>query len=229
MLTLGCAGFLGLGMLGSITPTPDVATPTATIEKIDTPLPPTQPPSSGVLYSDDFSDPDSGWENEWDNPDSAAGYADGKYFFEVRKEKFIIWETPGKSFGDVAIQVDSEVVAGDQDTDHGVICRYQDSDNFYILMVTAQGEAAIRKQEGGEFYLISGDEWLVSDVINPGLASNSLEAVCEGDNLALYVNGILLLETTDNSFAEGDVGLAAGTFGAAGVRVEFDNFVVTEP
>jgi serine/threonine protein kinase len=238
MVALSCAGLLGLSMLGStITPTP------SPVAAIDTPLPlnpppptavpatptPTPPAISEVLYSDDFSDPTSGWDNERDNESSAAGYADGIYFFEVRKEKFIIWENPELWFDDVAIQVDAEVIAGDEDTDYGLICRYQDSDNFYILMVTAGGEAAIRKQEDGEFYLISGDKWLVSDIINPGLASNSLEAICDGDYLGLYVNGILILETTDSSFAEGDVGLAAGTFGAAGVRVEFDNLIVTEP
>ncbi|MBN1888194.1 MAG: protein kinase [Thermoflexales bacterium] len=239
MIALSCAAFLGLGAYGaSFTPTPDVAVPTAVIEEVDTPLPPiqiptpapTQPPVSGILYSDDFSDPASGWDNERDDESSAAGYADGSYFLEVRKDKFIIWENPDLVFGNIAIQVDTEVVAGDKDTDYGIICRYQDSKHFYLFMVMAGGEAAIRKQEDGDFSVISHNgEWLVSDIINPGLASNNLGAVCDGDHLALYVNGFLLLEATDGSFAEGDVGLAAGTFGAAGVRVEFDNLVVTEP
>jgi hypothetical protein len=36
-------------------------------------------------------------------------------------------------------------------------------------------------------------------------------------------------EATDDLFASGDVGLFAGTFGAAGASVEFSDFVVRKP
>lgn len=224
LVLVACLGLGGMGLIfGSGTPTP-VALATPPELPTDTPVPPTK-----ILYSNDFSDPTSGWA-EHDEDDSAVGYADGKYFIAVKKDQFIVWETANKTLGDVSIEVEAVVKSGDADTEYGLICRHQDTDNFYALMIAGDGTAAIRKrQNGGDFTLLSGDEWQFSSAINLGQASNKFRAVCQGDHLTLYVNGVRVAEATDSSFAQGDVGLAAGTFGAAGVRVEFDDFTVQEP
>ncbi len=216
----GCGGLLALGACLAVIAF--LALSSAGISPTPTPLP-------RVLYSDDFSDPSSGWE-EREGDNAITGYADGKYFIMVTKDQYIAWETAGQSFGDISIEVEATVSVGDQDTDYGIICRYQDSDNFYVLQVSADGTAAIRKREkGGSFTLISGEEWQASEAIRPDLATNQLKAVCQGEQLILYVNGVQVVKATDRSFPMGDVGLAAGTFGAGGILVEFDNLIVREP
>jgi hypothetical protein len=95
-------------------------------------------------------------------------------------------------------------------------------------VITADGYAAIRKRlQGGELTYIA--EWTESPVINQGDATNLLRAECVGDRLALFANGVLLLEVFDADLPAGDVGLLAGTFSEPQVEVLFDNFVVTAP
>lgn len=209
------------GLIPSSTSTP---TPVAAITVTPVPQP-------DALYADDFSDPSSGWDvNDGDN--STVGYTgSGKYFIAIKTDGYASWANPKKLFSDVSIEVNASVVSGDQDTEYGIICRYQDGSNFYVLQVAADGTAAIRKKENGEqFKVISGNgEWTSSDAINQGVADNTLKAVCSGNTLTLYVNGTQVAEATDDSFSSGDVGLFAGTFGVAGARVEFSDFVVRNP
>jgi hypothetical protein len=47
--------------------------------------------------------------------------------------------------------------------------------------------------------------------------------------LALTVNGVLVAETSDSSFHEGDIGLIVGSFDDPGVDIWFDNLVVLVP
>jgi hypothetical protein len=187
-------------------------------------------PQPDVLYSDDFSDSSSGWDVR-DGDNSVVGYTgSGKYFITVKTDKYAAWGVPGKLFTDVSIEVNASVASGDQDTEYGIIFRYQDAENFYILQLAADGSVAIRKMESGSFSVISGNgKWTSSDAVNQGVAGNTLKAVCDGNTLTLYVNDTQVAEATDDLFASGDVGLFAGTFGAAGASVEFSDFVVRKP
>jgi hypothetical protein len=47
--------------------------------------------------------------------------------------------------------------------------------------------------------------------------------------LALYCNGELLAETTDSTFAQGDIALVASSFEAEATEIHFDNLKVYEP
>jgi hypothetical protein len=43
------------------------------------------------------------------------------------------------------------------------------------------------------------------------------------------VNGELVADVRDDTFASGDVGLIAGTYEEGGVEIHFDDFFVHEP
>ncbi len=45
----------------------------------------------------------------------------------------------------------------------------------------------------------------------------------------MLVNGTQVATATDSEWADGDVGLVAGTFDTPGTEVHFDNFVVRQP
>jgi len=68
-----------------------------------------------------------------------------------------------------------------------------------------------------------------SEVIRQGGVVNHITAECSGELLKLTVNETLLAEIQDGSFNEGQVGLIAGAYENAGVKVLFDNFRVTQP
>lgn len=181
-----------------------------------------------LLFQDSFSDPSSGW----DRVRQAQGLTDydaGKYRIYVNDTETDYWANPGLHFQDVNIEVDVRKIGGPDDNNFGLICRYQNMANFYFLMISSDGYYGIGKVENGSQRLIEPDHMYPSWTIRQGTGSNHIRAVCDGSRLALWINGELVAETRDDSFAEGDVGLIAGSFGSPGVDVVFDNLVVRVP
>jgi hypothetical protein len=184
--------------------------------------------SPDVLFQDDFSDPSSGWDRV-NETDGTTDYVDGAYRIFVNSPSFDIWANPGLDFTDTVIEVEATKVAGPDDNDFGVICRYQDLDKFYFFIISSDGYYGIARVVDGEQELMGQESMADSDAIKQGMATNKIRADCVGDQLSLYVNGTLLVEATDSTYTAGDVGLIAGTFDVAGTDIHFDNFVVREP
>ncbi len=176
------------------------------------------------VFVDDFSNPASGWDRQTDN-DGTTDYANGKYRILVEKSNLLIWATAHKNFnGDVGIEVDATKAGGPDDNEFGVICRYQDANNFYRFLISSDGYAVISKKKDGQKSDLSADKMQSSDAIHQGAATNHLRATCIGNSLSLLVNGQEVASASDGSIMSGDVGLLAGTFDNAGVDILFDNF-----
>ncbi|MCL4560615.1 MAG: hypothetical protein M1281_08375 [Chloroflexi bacterium] len=184
--------------------------------------------SSNVLFQDDFSDAGSGW-NTLEDAGSRVSYLDGKLNFTIDSEQTDVWSNPDLSFGDVHVVVTATKNSGTDDNDFGIICRYQDENNFYGLLISSDGYYGITKMKDGNHELLGTSELAYSETIRRGAAANQVEADCIGDTLTLTVNGDKMLEEKDAEFTTGDVGLIAGTFATPGTDISFDNFVVTQP
>lgn len=188
--------------------------------------------SSGVLFFDDFSgDQDCGW----------ALYNRGAGIAEIENEAMqltvtqpgqIWWTNPGRDFTNVVIKSEARQVSGPNDNAYGLICRYQNEENFYVFLVSGDGYYAIGKYQSGVdsvTYLTENQQFQPSDVINQSVASNELEARCIGNQLSLIVNGVPLATVTDPTFVIGDFGLAASTLQPGTAIIQFDNVQVTSP
>ncbi|MEI7987566.1 MAG: serine protease [Chloroflexota bacterium] len=184
------------------------------------------PETGQTLFSDDFSNPDSGWDNI-NGQTGATHYANGQYNVSVVPPRTLVWGTPKKNFEDVIIQVNAKPLSYNGDEDFGIICRYQDSDNFYALEVSADGYYSIWKAENGERIILI--DWQASYDIPQNGDEIVLAAACVGNQLGLAVNGQLIAEAQDTSFTGGDVGLIAGTWDTGGFNVGFDNYLVKKP
>ncbi len=181
-----------------------------------------------ILFSDDFSDPPSGW-GIWDRDGGVVEYFDGGLRILVEDDYFDFWSVAGKSFGDVQIEVDAVKRSGPDDNDFGIICRYQNRDNFYMLVASNDGYYGIVKLKNGQYGMIGSSQLQYSDALLSGQVVNHLRADCVGDTLTLYANGQILMEAQDPDFREGDVGLVAGAYKEKGVDILFDTFVVKIP
>lgn len=189
----------------------------------------TQPAGSeNVLFQDDFSKSSSGWDRI-QSEDGITDYEDGSYRIFVPDTDTELWANPGLDFSDVQIEVDATLESGPEDNDFGVICRYQDIDNFYYFIVTSDGYYGILKVKDGDTELFGGEEMGTTDAVKAGNAANHVRADCVGSTLTLYVNGEQLDSQTDADFVSGDVGLIAGTYGEPDVNILFDNFTVLKP
>jgi len=181
-----------------------------------------------VLFQDDFSDTSSGWDRV-QTDEGVTDYDSGTYRIFVDKTQHDYWANPGRSFTDAQVEVDATKVAGPDQNDFGLICRSQDTKNFYAFIVGSDGTYAIEKFSDSGSEILGSDAMQQSDAIRQGAATNHLRADCVGDSLSLYVNGQLVHSVTDSSYASGDVGLIAGTYDEAGADIAFDDLVVRQP
>lgn len=184
---------------------------------------------ANVLFQDDFSDTSSGWDRI-NQPEGITDYNDGVYRIFVNTVNTDIWANPGLDFSDARVQVEATKVGGSDNNDFGVICRYQDPDNFYFFIISSDGYYGIGKLKDGQQTLIGEDAMPPSEAIIQGDAANRLRADCIGPILSLYANDEFLAQYEDSDFASGDVGLIAGTSPEApGTDILFDNFQVLKP
>jgi len=189
------------------------------------------PTTSNILFHDDFSDPSSGWDHS-STENGTADYANGGYEIHITATSLYKWANASKGFqNDVRIEVDATKVGGPDDNAFGVICRYQDSNNFYKLYITSDGYAGIIKEANGNPTVISSADGKLQPVkgINQGALTNHIRADCIGDTLNLYANTTQVATATDSSFQGGDVGLVAATYDTGGTDILFKNFYVYAP
>ena len=182
--------------------------------------------SGEVLFQDNFSNPSSGWDS-LENETGITNYTEGGYRILVLSPDTEMWSNPGLNFTDVYIDVDATRLGGPMDNDFGVICRYQDIENFYYMVVTSDGYYGILKVKDGEPTLLGRDQMGTTEQSLAG--RNHLRASCVGNQLILQVNGELLDTQQDSEYTSGDVGLIAGTYSEAGVDILFQNFTVIKP
>ena len=188
----------------------------------------TEPYPEGVLFQDDFSDTSSDWDRV-DVEEGITDYGDGVYRIFVNTDNTDQWANPDQDFTDTTIEVEATKVGGPDDNDFGVICRYDDTENFYFFIISSDGFYAAGKVIDGTQELLSDSDMLENDAINIGNVTNNIQVDCVGSRLTFSVNGTQLVAVEDTAFSSGDVGLIAGTFDTPGADIYFDNFVVREP
>ena len=194
-----------------------------------TPLPP------GVLFQDDFSNPNSGWDSH-SGADVATDYDAGQYLIAISDPGVDVWGRPGLDLTDVAFSASTQYVAGPANNEYGLICRYQrggdGKNSFYFFLVSSDGYFALGKviQDVRSILSPSQGSFQPTNALLPAQDGvNQLEAVCQGDHLSMSVNGTPVGDFTDSDLLHGDIGLVAGTFDEGGVRMHFDDVLVRKP
>ena len=182
----------------------------------------------GILFTDDFSNTNSGWDRQR-NTDGIMDYENDHYLIQVDRPNNYYFTNPSKSFTDVRVEVEAYRESGELDNDFGVICRYQGINDFYAGLISSDGYYGIFKVKGGDYSILGMDAMAKSPAIKPDPEKNLLRMDCKGPNLTLYVNSIQLDTRQDADFTSGDVGLIAGTYRNPGLKVIFDNFIVMQP
>ncbi len=214
---------------------PTEAAPTATIEPTPTDaLPETNLPAipaelAGTvtvgekLLSETFDQ--TGMWNTSDDAEFGADLFEGAYRMYLNSENWMVWSESNKITRDnIIMELDTELVSGSVENNQGMMCRYADDENFYMLTVGNDGWVEIMKVYQGEQTSLFGE--FIDAMVDP--VSNQLQGFCIGDRLVLYVNGKLGADVRDSDLAFGDAGLIIGSYDDPQVTVDFDNFTVYE-
>jgi hypothetical protein len=187
------------------------------------------PNQSGMLlFQDDFSSPNSGWDR-YRGDTYVSDYHDGMYHISVFEKNIEAWSLPGFDFSDVIIEVAVTSLDGPEDNAYGIICRYNDIENFYFFVISSDGYSGIGLSYNGKREILTGESMLPSEAILKGSATNLIQAECVGKQLTLSVNGTIINQVQSEKLKTGDVGLIAGSYEDGGTEVFFDNFVVKNP
>jgi hypothetical protein len=188
--------------------------------------------AEGTLFSDDFTgDDDCGWA-AYNQGGAVVTIEEGTLRLSSSQPGQVWWTNPGRNFEDVIITVEAQQVSGPDDNAYGIMCRYQNEQNFYVFLISGDGFYAIGKYQTGNpqiEYLSGGGQYQYSDVINQGAATNRMRVSCIGNELSLTVNGLPLASVSDPSFVIGDIGAAVSTFQPGTAVVAFDSLRVVAP
>jgi hypothetical protein len=180
-------------------------------------------PTTDVLAYDNFEDPDSGWaENIYSN--SAVGYVEGFYRILITADQIRTssWWAQ-QAFGDAYYEAWAWPTPASGDWAYGLVFRFQDMDNLYQLSVYGDDTARLWKRVGGQFTALTTSADLPSSTNN---GWRHLEVMMLGNTFMAYVDGVLIGEFTDNTFAAGFVGFYAVTYDQPEFAVFFDDFTV---
>ena len=108
------------------------------------------------------------------------------------------------SFQDLDLSVKFKAVSGNIDRAAGLVFRFKDANNYYIVRANAlEGNytlyhvvAGKRQQFAGAKFKVASDEW------------HELRVECVGNRITCYYDGEMKIESTDDTFKEaGKIGL----------------------
>lgn len=180
-----------------------------------------------VVLDESFDAPDA-WET-YNDQGGSLSIRNSQYVIFAETESAIMWGQNQTPHHDVIIQVDAIPLSAEPNNGYGVMCRADPANTMdgYHFWISGDGYAAIVASVGGDpDYLV---EWEQKQDVNVGQTLNQITAVCVEDYLALYANGVLLLETNDTTFKQGVTGMSAiGFVEGVSTEIAFNRMVIWE-
>lgn len=184
-----------------------------------------------LLFEDDFSNPASGWPTVDDDTVEKI-YSDGGYLVTMRKDNISTFTRSefAEILTDVRVEVDALQIGDQSPWDIGVSCRLDGQSVYDMSIYESNGvrKYGIYRWENGAYETLA--EKVVEDPrsLREGRIANQLRGECVGNHIAMWVNGVLVLEASDpNPLPRGKSGIVTGY--SAGVQVFYDNFAVYTP
>jgi len=217
-------GILGGGLAAWFTSPAPVAT--ATVREQAT-VPVASPPSSArsIPLSDDFSDPTSGFAVRLDD-DGQVAYADGTLQISVQPGIELYSPYRGVAEEDLEIAVQARQLAGPPRSEMGVICRWQDEDNYVAGAFRLDGMVALwRKTDGTDDRL---QDWTPVAGL-AGSEAHAFRLTCLGSEIRFAVDGAEVAAAEDPFPAAGTLALMAGLLEPGELTVAFDELQVSRP
>jgi len=175
-------------------------------------------PSCPPYYTDDFSDPDSGWPIG-DDSNFTFGYISSQYRIQVKNPPGGLQVTPGAKATDFAAAVSARRTSGTYGA-YGIHFGINEDWSEYYEVVIDANYYSIWRYDGTWTPL---RDWTTSGHINTGTSWNRLKVIRDGADIAVYVNNQHLTTVSDSSFTGlRRIGLYAGSYRAFDAR--FDDF-----
>jgi hypothetical protein len=210
------------------------------------------PADSGqLLYVTTFDDSSADWIQYQGR--LSAQVMEAALRLDVGLEDSLPFSTAAPYFEDFDLLLRARPIAGPLDNAYGVVFRMQDTDNYYMFLISSDGYYQVQRNVNGQQKKMS--DWIPSSLIKPGMnVDNWLRVVALDDSFRFYINGApvdLCIPTSisgestyagdrcvdgemqprliDAAITYGQVGVVAQSFDERGVVVDFDDLVIYGP
>ena len=185
--------------------------------------------ADGVLATESFEDPESGW-TVYSSDGGSADYVDGTYQVEARLEGIVEIGYMPISIGNVGVEVDARAIepAEAGGYEYGIFCIAHASDTVtegYLLSVGATHVRIAAFGDDGVYQELTSGQ----NVLAETTGARRIGAVCTQERIALYVDGEAVAETAGIGLEGTEVGLLAVTDSADPVTVQFDDLRLVHP
>jgi hypothetical protein len=226
----------GSGPLASPSPA-DTETPGSTgMQGMDTPAAPataTAPAATGqgVLYQDDFTNPDSGWPDNLEFGNYNIGYHEPDHYHvdvHTPHDRALV-AVPGRSFSDgtveVQVQAEPNNTAKTGDFRYGLFFR-RSGNEYYAFAVSPRTSTwyALKSSPTGLTELAKGS----NDSIQGLTAPDALRVDVKGSTFFLHINDQIIGQVSDADYAGGEVGFYVETFDSPRVHAHYGTITVRE-
>jgi hypothetical protein len=223
----------------SLLPTPTPA-PATTLVATPAPEPaaaqvsaPTQGPETpaGVLYTDDFTRPDSGWPGTTVFDNYYIGYHEPEYYHvEVRvphdSEVVVL---PEHSFDDFSAEAqvfpDQANTAPEGDFRYGLAVR-RAGRQFYAFTISSRTQAwtVLKSSPASLEVLAQGSD----DSIRGEAGEDTLRVDAQGSTFTFHINGRAVSQVSDADYSSGELGFYVETFDAPRVHIHYDSLTIRQ-
>ncbi len=177
-----------------------------------------------VIFSDDFSDPASGWPSV-DTGEALLAYTGGEYRMLLRPTGSGIGARPGIQATAYSVTVDVRNQDG-RNGSYGIVFGLaQDWSSFYTLEIYPDGWFGIYRYSQGPVITLAE---AYSPYINQGTATNEIRIIRNSPAIDAYANGNLLVSVNDSAYTGMRyLGLIVFSYDQPNVDARFDNYLVT--
>jgi hypothetical protein len=199
------------------------APPTATLAPTAPPEIPDGVSVGSVLYTTTFQ----GWPTAND-PGAKLSFADGHYLFELSRDAryFTTLAASVSNQPDVYAQmtITPKQCPAKTKTGYGLIFRYADSGNYYLLTVFCDKSYTIGGKDSGSIFGNTGT--LPGDLDPTSSEAHSVGVMVHGYDYTLYFDKQPIGTFQDNRRPKGDVGIYAMSQADEVLQVTFDSLKV---
>lgn len=173
---------------------------------------------SYFMMSGDSEDPDLGIYTE-----------NGQLVFDLKNSylwPYLVYDPYTYEDVDIAFEAENR---GLNNNNVSIICRYDPDLGWYEFNIANNGLYSILyydSQVTNEYKnLFNGGSYS----INMGKATNTYEAVCQGNTLTLYINGVKTRSVTDSNLKQGQVGVSVSSFEDYPILVGINWLTIANP
>lgn len=183
-------------------------------------------PYTGILYTDDFSDPDSGWAI-FENETGKTSYVDSEYELLLKTNNTNLVFNHAQTFSSYSFQVDARLLPADAQRVYGIVFGLKNLQNYFSFLVDDRGLFSVHRLTDNQWSILH--DWQESPIaLNAPPAMNRFRVDHIGEGYVVYINEQEVARGTDPRLAGAlEIGLTFTNYTPnRTASVRFDNLEV---